>query len=58
MRTRIQELDEVGKQHWTKEQEDEYNQLIEQYQQNVDEGKKLQEELDTFDEGSKKKSRE
>lgn len=56
MRTRIQELDEVGKQHWTKEQEDEYNQLIEQYQQNVDEGKKLQEELDTFDEGSKKKS--
>ena len=54
--TRMQELDEVGKQNWTPEQANEYNQMVEIYQQSVDEGKKFQGELDTFDEGAKKKS--
>ena len=53
---RMQELDEVGKQNWTPEQANEYNQMVEIYQQSVDEGKKFQGELDTFDEGAKKKS--
>jgi len=54
--TRMQELEEVGKQNWTPEQTNEYNQMVEIYQQCVDEGKKCQGELDTFDEGAKKKS--
>ncbi len=54
--TRMQELEEVGKDNWTPEQTNEYNQMVEIYQQSVDEGKKFQRELDTFDEGAKKKS--
>ena len=54
--TRMQELEEVGKDNWTPEQTNEYNQMVEIYQQSVDEGKKFQGELDTFDEGAKKKS--
>ena len=53
---RMQELEETGKQNWTPEQANEYNQMVEIYQQSVDEGKKFQGELDTFDEGVKKKS--
>ena len=53
---KMQALEKVGQDKWTLEQANEYNQATEIYQKNVEEGKKLQEQLDTFDEGAKKKS--
>ena len=53
---RLNELEEIGRENWTQEQKDEYNTEISLYQNCVDEGKKCQKELDTFDEGAKKKS--
>ena len=53
---RMSELDGIGKQNWTPEQENEYNQMDAIYKQSVAEGQKFQGELDTFDEGAKKKS--
>ena len=53
---RMRELEEVGEENWTPEQEIEYRNSVGIYQKCVAEGKKLQAELDSFDEGAKKKS--
>lgn len=50
------ELDAIGRDNWTEEQQAEYNKNMANYQLTVEEGKRLQAELDTFDEGANKKS--
>ena len=53
---KIQELESIGQENWTEEQQIEYNKNMNNYQRSIEEGKKLQAELDSFDEGAKKKS--
>ena len=53
---RMNELEKIGKENWTEEQRKEYNAEIDVYTKCVKEGKKCVAELDTFDEGAKKKS--
>ena len=53
---KIQELESIGQDNWTEEQKIEYNENMTNYQRSIEEGKKLQAELDSFDEGAKKKS--
>lgn len=53
---RMEELKSIGSDKWTQEQQNEYNDLVVKYQRFVEAGKRLQAELDRFDEGAKKKS--
>lgn len=55
-RKKTKELNAIGRDNWTEEQEAEYNENMVNYQLAMEEGKKLQAELDSFDEGAIKKS--
>ena len=53
---KTKELEGIGRDKWTEVQQNEYNVNMANYQLAVEAGKKLQAEIDAFDEGAKKKS--